>query len=177
MESNVVQVTVDGQSVTLDVDRDTAIVDIDGDMQEIASRIAWYGAVLAAAIESRDLADAEYRHWRAAFTEDRLAKEPKSAEWKTKAAMESNRRFLDHKRRIAECQRLVVRLEKAIVALEHKSHNLRSMGATARAEFSATDMHTRERPPAPRREENGVSEGERVRLAREAMRRGKKDRR
>lgn len=174
MNDNTIQITVDNQVVTLDVEFDCTINDLDEDMENVASTIAWYGSILAAAIEARDLADAEYRHWRAAYIEDQLAKNPKMAEWKTKAAMESNRRFLDHKRKIAAAQRLVVRLEKAFTALEHKSHNLRARGASARAEFAATGMHTRE---SPRGDDDRLSEEEKVRLARESMKRGKKDRR
>jgi hypothetical protein len=155
MSENTITLTVDGQNVELDIGQDTAInvEDLSGEMERIAALIAWYGRVLAAAIRSRDIADDDYRHWRAVFARDHVASNPKDAEHKVKSAIESDRKFITYKRIIRDRGETALRLQKAVDALEIKAEILRSIGANLREEFRATGLTTPTKETADERRE------------------------
>jgi hypothetical protein len=144
MSENTITLKVDGVDVTLDIGADTAIdvENVSGVMERIAALIAWYGRVLAAAVRSRDIADDDYRHWRAVFARDHVANNPKDAEHKVKSAIESDRKFIAYKRAIRDRGEIALRLQKAVDALEIKAEILRSIGANLREEFRATGLNT-----------------------------------
>lgn len=150
--TNVIVVTVDGVAIEVDVDEDTAIVDLDGDMDRIASLLGWYGNLVAAAKEHADSLDTNYRAWRGRRVTSILASEVKLAEYKVNARINAERDFLTHKRGIAAAVRVVVRLERAWSALDRKASILQSKGALYRSELQATGMTTREEEPERHRD-------------------------
>jgi len=141
MGRNTIEVSIDGADVVLDVDYDTSITDLDTDMDQVASKIAWYGRVLAAAEESALRVDTLYRQWRAVMTNNALGKGNLS-EFKIKAVIEADPKFVLFKNQIGSSEALVTRLQKALIALQVKANILPSRGAKARDELRATGMST-----------------------------------
>ncbi len=144
MPDNMITLEVDGSSITVDIEGDTSITDISEDMTNVASTLAWYGSLWAAAREALAEVEDEYRAWRAEETEKLLEDDLKQAEWKVKNAIDSMKEFADYKASIRKAQRLVDRLTVALEALRTKADMLRSKGANARAELDSTSMKTKE---------------------------------
>lgn len=141
---NVLELTIDGNLVTLDVQADTSMSeDLTDDMDRIAPLIAWYGRCLAAAEHRASSLDTNYRVWRATVASTALSRDPKLAEHKIKVMTESAPHFLAHKQKIEEAEEAVTRLQNAVAALRVKADILRSRGAIARAEFGATGMYAK----------------------------------
>jgi len=139
---SVEKLTIGEETFEIDVVAECRITDLDKDMAEVAARIAYWGAVLGAAIEERDLCEARYRAWRAKINTAALEEDPKIAEWKVKATIEADKTFMQYKEASARAEHNVATLNYLIRALMEKSPNLRSKGARERAELDATDMST-----------------------------------
>lgn len=133
---------VDGVNLTLDVSADTEISDLTEDMAEMASKIAWYGRVLASCRQSADVAEDGFRAWKATTIEAILADDPKKAEWKCKAALEAHPGWARHKGLIANTWREVNEVEAALNGLRAKADMLRSLGAAARSEMDTIGLST-----------------------------------
>jgi len=140
--------TVNGIEVTVDVDIDLQIGDLSGDMDKVASQMGFMANVWAAAVEEQINVDSHYRHWRAAEAQKIMEADAKLAEWKIKAAIESNPMFLKYKAAIARAESNVISSSKNFASLEKKSNILQSKGAMSRKELDATGMTT---PATPRR--------------------------
>lgn len=140
---NTLTITVDGVSHTLDIEGDCASVDIDEDMTTIAPMLAWYGRLLAQARWSVDVLEADLKRWKAATTAAVLADNPKLAEWKVKAEVESQPAMNTHLRAIADAWVVANRLDSAFTALKVKADMLRSRGAMLRSELDNTNMATK----------------------------------
>jgi len=139
-----IRLVIDGDEVTKSVDELCRIndTDLDEEMRKAAPDIAYWGAVLADAQEALDTLDTEYRVMRARKTQELLASEPKLAEWKVKAAIESLPEFEAIKSRIAAATRSVGVLWSVYTSMQHKSELIRSVGARKRSELDATGMST-----------------------------------
>jgi len=125
-------VRVGGKEV--DVTSEVAIgADLDDEMVHAPGQVAYWGSALAEAQFDAARVDSEYRSWRAQQTEAILDAEPKLAEWKVKARMESYPEFLAHKKKIAETDRAVRELWAVYEAFLRKVDMLRSKGARERA--------------------------------------------
>lgn len=55
-------------------------------------------------LHNQIVADAEYRQWRAKVVNTLLAQDPKLSEWKVKAIIEQDDKFVEHKQMIAKSQ-------------------------------------------------------------------------
>ena len=77
----------------------------DTNISKSASDIAFWGEVQAAMKEYLNLIQGEYRNWMAKSIVKILETEPKLAEWKAKARVESVPGFIKYKKAIAEAQK------------------------------------------------------------------------
>lgn len=153
---NVIKLVIGKENIEIDLDEETMIGDVGKDMDQVASQIAYYGEVLAAAKREAAELDAAYRKFRADIASSMLKKEKSLAEWKIKAAIESSEKFTQFKKAAAACAYNIETLEHLVKALCEKSPNLRSKGARLRAEQESTGMTTpskshRERSASRRR--------------------------
>lgn len=139
-------IVVNGTEVVVDVDEDLAIADLSGDMDTVASQMAYWGAVWAAAVREKMETDSHYRHWRAQQTELILEADKKLAEWKVKAKIESQEPFLKFKAALALAERNVTLTKAVFDSFDKKSNQLQSKGAMSRSEIDATGMHTPKKP-------------------------------
>lgn len=149
MSDNVVKITIGKEVIEIDLDEETTIGELDKDMDQVAAQIAYYGELLAAAKRESQELDAAYRHFRATVAQAVLSKEKSAAEWKVKAAIESQDKFLTFKKAAAACEYNIEVLVNLLKALGEKSPNLRSKGARMRAEQGSDGMST---PTQARRE-------------------------
>jgi len=78
--------------------------DLDRELDRGSALVAKYGRLLSRAQNKEAQCLAEYRHWRARQTETILQADPKLAEWKVKAKVESLPQFLQHKEDIASAE-------------------------------------------------------------------------
>lgn len=137
-----VKITIGSEVIEIDLDEETKIGDLDENMDEVASQIAYYGELLGAAKEEEGKLDAAYRRWRGGISSAMLKKDPKIAEWKVKAAIEEQKSFEQYKTAQAACTRNIVTIDILIKALCEKSPNLRSKGARMRAVLDSQGMTT-----------------------------------
>lgn len=154
-------ITIGTDKFEIDLDETRISADIDKEMDEVASRISWYGSLLGAAKKEEKALDGAYRHWRAEYGESVLTKDPKASEWKVKQAIESQKKFLMFKEAAAQCLNNITTIENHIKALLEKSPNLRSKGARMRGERSSQDMST----PTEERRAQTASRKQKVRDA------------
>lgn len=142
-----VTILVDGVKVEIDTDASgLPIVDLSQDMDRVASQMAWWGSVLGAAEQEKITCDAAYRRWRGQRTQELLGKDPKMAEWKLRAAIDADPKFIQYKQAIAAAERHVVLVQKVFAAFDKKANLLQSKGAMARAQLDATGMSTPREP-------------------------------
>lgn len=143
-------IVVSGTKVELTFDDELCIVEISPEMDQVASQMAFWANVWAAAVEDEELVDAHYRAWRARRTEE-LAKTAGS-EYKVKAAIEADPQFLKLKKAIAQTKRNVIAAKGLHDSFAKKANVLQSKGAMGRQEYAATGMHTpAEERPIPKR--------------------------
>ena len=74
--------------------------DLDERRSLIAADIGTVGGLMAEVDEEIELADAEYRAWRARMINVALNEDGKFAEWKTKSIVEALPEFIEHKKAI-----------------------------------------------------------------------------
>lgn len=138
-----ITVRIGKEEFLVDTESESAIHDIDQDMDTVSARIAYYGELLAASAAEAIRCDAAYRNWRAGEAVRALTADPKVSEWKVRAEIEATENFKTYKAAEAACEYNQVALKNLIRALEEKSPNLRSKGARLRAELDSTDMNTK----------------------------------
>lgn len=140
-----VEIKIDGSTHVVDPVELGKIHDVSAEMETVASDIAFHGRMLGAAEKQREEIDARYRQWRAEVANKCLANDPKMAEWKVKAFIESQPDFIKLKKFAAQVTEWIVTLNWACKALMQKSELLRSMGAAERQQLQATGMTTRKK--------------------------------
>jgi len=141
-------ITVQGQQVELDTNVDLPITNIDRDMDRLASQMAWWASVWAAAERETIQADAHYRSWRAKAWKAVANAKPKPPEHAIKASVEADPKFLQYKEAIAAAAENVTLAKGVFQALDKKGNQLQSRGARVRAEIGAQGIHTPEEPKA-----------------------------
>jgi len=139
-------ITVNGIEVELDVNVDLPIADVSNDMDRVASQMAWWGSVWASAEREAAEVDAHYRRWRAMKLKQVLSKDPKLAEWKVKAEVESDAKFLEFKTAAATADENITLARAMFASAGKKANQLQSKGAMQRSELAATGMTTPEEP-------------------------------
>jgi len=87
------------------------ILDVASARQKAAAKMAWWGSVWGEAQAEVDRADAGYRAWYAGSQMATLKEDPKAAEWKVKAVIESSPQFLEFKRHIADMKEAAKKAE------------------------------------------------------------------
>jgi hypothetical protein len=142
--SDLVKIPVGDEIVEIDLMKESAIgPDLDKEMDEVSSQIAWFGELLGAIKRDAKILDKSYRKWRAQMSVELLKKDKSMAEWKVKAHIESNPQFEKFKTAEAQCNYNDTTITELIAALKEKSQNVRSKGARLRSEMESTGMTTR----------------------------------
>jgi hypothetical protein len=139
-------ITVNDTDVELDVDVGLPIANVSTDMDRIASQMAWWGSVWAAAEREAAQVEAHYRQWRASKINEIVKRDPKLAEWKVKALVEADPKFLAFKRAAATTIENTTLARAVFDSLDKKSNQLQSKGAMQRSELAVTGMTTPEHP-------------------------------
>lgn len=150
-------IKVSGHELVCDIDDELVIDDVNEGMNRVAAVMGFWASVWSAAAEQQIEVDGHYRAWRANRLKEALADDPKMAEWKAKAEVESDPKFIAFKHAIAHAERAVILARGMFDSAEGKSRGLQSRGAMIRDEFSAIGMST---PSTPRpRRASVVEEG------------------
>jgi len=137
-------ITVLGDSVEFDIRDGFPITDISDDMSKVASQMAWWGAVHAAAEREKIEVDAHYRAWRARETENFLKQDSKLSVDKLRAKVEALPEFLRFKKALAQAEENVILARSAFEALSKKGNMLQSRGAMEREERGKIGIRTTE---------------------------------
>lgn len=141
------KIKVLGEKIVVDVDEELDIVDINNDMAQVASKIAYWGAIWASAEGELISSEAFYRNWRAKLGKTLSAADSKMTEWKIKQEIESDPTFLKIKQGMAQAQKNVTTAKMMCEAFRSKASMLQSKGAMQRAELDATSMRTPSKKP------------------------------
>jgi hypothetical protein len=137
-----IDLSINGETVTVDTDSLLVINDVGGDMDVVAAQMGYWATLHASAERERVQADAYYRQWRAESGKALLDEDPKLAEWKVKQLIEENKTFKTLKSALSEAVRNVTIAKGLYDALKTKANMLQSKGAMMRAELDATSMST-----------------------------------
>lgn len=147
-----VEVEIDSEVVSFDLDNDFDVEDIDEGMRKTPAMIAYVGAVCGATIRYEKRCDARYRQWRAQMGKEIVESEPKMAQTKINQIVEADEMFIVHKDRIADAARNVETMRGVFEAFKTKAHLLQSKGAMERAALESTGMTTKvSKDPEPAR--------------------------
>lgn len=144
-------IKVQGTDVELDTVGDLPIADLSTDMDQVASKMAWWASVWSAAESEKIKVDALYRSWRGRKTAEILERNEKEAEWKVRAAIEADPKFMELKSAIAVTEENATLAKGVFEAFSKKGNMLQSRGAMARGELAATGMTTPDSAPKGRR--------------------------
>jgi hypothetical protein len=135
-------ITVAGTVVELNTKDGLPISDISADMDRVASEMAWWGSVWAAAEREAVEADAFYRSWRARKFNEFLESDPKMGVDKIERKVEACEEFLKFKQAIAKAAENVTIARAIFQSFDKKGNMLQSRGAIARGELAKTGMTT-----------------------------------
>ena len=122
----------------LNIAADVAIQDLDMDMAQIAPLVSWYGRLLAAARQEVDHLEACVRLAKAQKRKGLFDYDPKIAEWKANAEVESDVVIAELLVSARRAWYVANTLSAAFDALKIKADILRSKSAMARAELERT---------------------------------------
>ena len=113
--------------IFLDPDGLRIVGDLDEEAADVCS-VMGLAAELLGDVET-DLEDsiAQYRHWAGGIARTEIEQNPKCAEWKTRAAIESDAGFLQHKRAIAKLEGDKTFLKNFIDAARSKGFLVKAM--------------------------------------------------
>ena len=136
-------IEVDGKTVEIDLAADLTIDDLSKDMDEVAAKMAYWGAVWAASEAEAERVDTSYRSWRAEYGRQLLEANEKLAEWKVKQEIEASPKFKRYKEGVAIATRNKTMLRAIFESWRVKASQLQSKGAMRRAELDSTGMHTK----------------------------------
>jgi hypothetical protein len=109
-------IVIVGETIEVDINEELRNVD------EIPNRIGYWGSILSLAIAEKMKADVYYRQWRAISVNGILNGQPKLAEWKVKAIIESSTDFVEYKDRISSATYNVTFVKSMLEALVEKLH-------------------------------------------------------
>ena len=109
----------DGETYELDRDVDAVAEDV---------AIAAVSEEIGRVVSAREMADARYRAFRASMVGSILAGDPKLAEWKVRAQIESHPDFLVHKDKAASLDGSLATLQGYRTALEQRAHMMPTVG-------------------------------------------------
>ena len=138
-----IQVVVDGKQETYDP---TKPVD------DIAALLARWGYILAAWQHEASVKDAAYRMWKAKQAKVLLDADPKLAEWKVQAEIESSPEWGKFKAAIADAQRCVSLCWSVLEALRARAaQNQRNEGEAKGAPSASAPAGEGSQPPPARR--------------------------
>jgi hypothetical protein len=137
-----IEMTVDGNPVSIDLDAELEVGDVDRDMNQVAAQMAYWGSIHAAAESERLRTEAYYRNWKAQRREKELEIEPKLAEWKVNAKVQAHPKYMPLWEAQAAATRNSVQARAVFESFKIKANMLQSKGAMMRSELSATDMKT-----------------------------------
>ncbi len=140
------KITVNGTEIEFDTRTHFPVGDISDDMRDVASAMAWWGSVWAAAEAERIVADSFYRAWRARLSEKLLSDDPKLSVEKLKNKVEAHPEFMKCKQALALAEENVTLSKAAFNSLEKKGNMLQSLGAVHREERRTSGMATPEKP-------------------------------
>ena len=115
---------VDGKEVSIS-SKDLLVTDTD--VTRSSSDIAFWGQVVAALRNKLSVSEAEYRQWSAKCYSKILDVDPKLAEWKVKARVESLSGFIEHKKAIAGHQKSYDTSKSVFDAIVQKASSKQSM--------------------------------------------------
>lgn len=145
-----VDMKVMGVQVVLDTRAALSIGDINEDMTRVSAEVGFWITVAASAREEAIQADSFYRQWRARKVKELLRLDPKMAEWKVKAEVEADPKFLELKNAIAKAEAQDVLAAGIVDAFDGKRASLQSRGAMMREGLAATGVTT-PKEPRPKR--------------------------
>lgn len=137
-----IEIKVNGVVVKADIRDELEIVDINDDMNKVASQIAYWGSVWASAEQEAAAIEAYYRKWRADKGKAISERSDKLAEWKIRQMLESDGKFHAIKISLAEASRNVIIAKTMYESFRTKASMLQSKGAMLRAELDSTSMRT-----------------------------------
>lgn len=136
------EITVNGEVIAIDLEHLIIDDDITREQSQVASRMAYWAAVWAAAEEEKIRVDASYRNWRAKEGEGIVNSVAKVSEWKIKQLIESNPKFEKYKKAQALALRNTVLTRGIFESFRTKAAAIQSRGAMMRAELDYTGMNT-----------------------------------
>ncbi len=143
MESfEIIDIVVNGIKVKINILDELEITNISDDMDKIAPKIAFWGAVWASAEQEMAAAEAYYRKWKAESGKTLSAKNDKLAEWKVRQLIESTDEFHQLKSALSKASQNIITARTLYEAFKTKASMLQSKGAMMRAEIDSTSMHT-----------------------------------
>lgn len=152
-------ITVMGTKVEVDTQRALTITDIDKAQRRAAALIGYWGSVWASTEAEKEQAEAFYRQWRAKSTHAILTDDPKMAEWKVNAVVNSHEDFYKFKIKMSQATENAI-LAKAMFEASVKRANLaQSLGAKAREEYVKTGTATVLKPEADSSPRGGDGKG------------------
>lgn len=154
------KITVNGTEIEFDTRTHFPVGDISDDMRDVASAMAWWGSVWAAAEAERIVADSFYRAWRARLSEKLLSDDPKLSVEKLKNKVEAHPEFMKCKQALALAEENVTLCKAAFNSLEKKGNMLQSLGAKTREELRVTGLTTPSEPSSAPRSRPPVDEDE-----------------
>lgn len=154
-----VNLKVNGRDVQADIEAELMVGELNSAMDEVAAKMAYWGALWGEAEAEQERVDAQYRFWRASFGRQLREADPKAAEWKITQEVEGNPKFTRYKDAVASAQRNVTVLKVVYESFRTKASILQSKGAMLRAELEATGMATKKHDE----QEQGKARAEKVR--------------
>jgi len=140
---SLVELRVDGQDISIDLDAELEIGDVSSDMDQIAAQMAYWGSVWAAAEYERVRVEAHYRQWRAQRKQAISQQNTKLAEWKVTQEIQSDPDYVKLYRAQAEAVKNSTLAKSIFEAHRIKANMLQSKGAMMRSELDATGMSTK----------------------------------
>jgi len=159
-----IRLRINDEKIEVDLEELLEIVDISSDMNKIAALMGRWGALCAEAEAEKIIVDMHYRKWRANLTQEITEVEPKLAEWKIKAKIESNTDFEKMKMVIAQSIKNYSTTRYIYGSLLEKAHMLQSKGAMMRFELDSTSMNTKLSIETPKRSKGKIHESRMVEL-------------
>ncbi len=100
-----VTINIDGEDQEIDIAEILTIKNPEAERDEVTALMAWWGSVWASAAQDATLSDVGYRHWKGISIKNLLEADPKTAEWKMAAMIESTPEWKQLKMACAAAER------------------------------------------------------------------------
>lgn len=132
---------IEGQSHQVDLNEELRIDNLDADRSEVAAKIAYWGAVLAAGEEAVEKLEASFDHWNGKAVDACVTQDDKPSEWKVKAAVQAQDDFLKQKHALAAARSQAAKIRAVYNGYTRKHDLLRAMtGREGPERGSANDL-------------------------------------